>query len=173
MLPPKKIKEGKRKKIFTIDTEHSCDVCEEQIHPVLICMYTLKYSGSECLLSVESCLHHIFSCYRSRARSSLAGGNKIKWRNAEVTLSCVRVLICGVSTAQVHSKSRICVAITTLTSCLEERTTFGGLPFEGTLDKKRNEALYPVRRVPCSARCGRPLLGWRWVLCFRLLRKHF
>lgn len=64
--------------MFTIDAEHSCDVCEEPIHPVLICMCTLKYSGSECcLLPMESCLHHIFSFYRSRARSSLAGGNKV------------------------------------------------------------------------------------------------
>lgn len=132
----KKNNKGKRKKIFTIDTEHSCDVCEEPIHPVLICMYTLKHSGSECLPSVESCLHHIFSFYRSRARSSLAGGCKAKWRIAEVVLSCVRGLI-RVSIVHVYCKSRVCVAITTLTSCLEERTTFGGLHFEGTLDEKK------------------------------------
>lgn len=63
--------------MFTIDAEHSRGVCEEPIRPVLICM--LKYSGSECcLLSVKSCLHHIFRFYRSRARPSLAGGSKVK-----------------------------------------------------------------------------------------------
>lgn len=157
--------------MFTIGAEHLCDVCEEPIDSVLICIYTLKYSGSErCLQSVESCLHQIFSFYKSRARSSLAGGNKVKWRNAEVVLSCLRGFIRCVSTAQVYCKSRVRVAITTLTSCLEERTTFGGLHF----DDKRDEALHPVSRVPFCAGCGRPLLGWRWVLlCFCLLRKHF
>lgn len=156
--------------MFTIDTEHSCDVCEEPIYPVLIRMYALKHSGSERLPSAESCLHHILSFDRSRARSSLAGGSKVKWRNAEVILGCVRGFIRAVPTAQVYSKSRVCVAVTPLTSCLEERTTFGGLHFEGTHDKKRNDALYPVSRVPFCARRGRPLLGWRWVLCLLCFR---
>lgn len=133
MLPPKKKLKGK--KMFTFDTEHclwrthsSC--FNPHVRPKTFWIRTFAISG------VLFTSYPQFRRSRSRARSSLAGGSKVKWRNAEVILGCVRGFIRAVPTAQVYSKSRVCVAVTPLTSCLEERTTFGGLHFEGTHDKK-------------------------------------